>query len=220
MGLELSPRPPPVAQGRAPHCWAAATTSWLTLHRDRPQLNRQQLVDRYGDPKQGGSTGHNSPRWKAYCDDLRLYPSEVRTLLSRKSIEARENLAIDQQNQRDGGQRPKIAPERVAELLNMQADTFSRSSNQLLRLRGYVLLIFAHTRSRLMGTVSHMAVVFDTQIILEEPNLVIMDPNQAGSIRPLPMFELLDLAMVNLMISEVRTKDHKPLVTLLRNDDI
>ena len=47
MGIEIRPRPIVVPQGSAPQCWAAATTSWLQLHKSRPQLNKQQLLDEF-----------------------------------------------------------------------------------------------------------------------------------------------------------------------------
>jgi hypothetical protein len=72
MGLELSPRPVPVKQGAGPLCWAAAVRSWLTVNAERPQLNKQQLIDRYGNPKKGGSISFQDEGWTRLFEDMNL----------------------------------------------------------------------------------------------------------------------------------------------------
>lgn len=76
MGVILDPRPLPVFQGTGPRCWAAAMTSWLTVNKNRPQLNLQQLINRYGnpskDPKVAGSIDFKSPKFSQLKDDFSL----------------------------------------------------------------------------------------------------------------------------------------------------
>ena len=55
MGLEIEPRPVEVLQGKGPKCWAASVTSWLTVNKNRQQLNMQQLIENYGNPEKGGA---------------------------------------------------------------------------------------------------------------------------------------------------------------------
>jgi hypothetical protein len=77
MGLELSPRPALVSQGAGPLCWAAAVRSWLSVNAERPQLNKQQLIDRYGNPKKGGSISFQDEAWTRLLDDMHLEPTAV-----------------------------------------------------------------------------------------------------------------------------------------------
>jgi hypothetical protein len=203
MGIELRPKPIAVPQGTAPHCWAAATTSWLQVHRDRPQLNRQQLVDRYGDPKNGGSLGHLSPKWDIWLSDLNLTISELNTLHTIDEIERLRNVDIENQNKKNGTKNPPITKGEAVRLFNLQGDRFFNGTQQLLRKKGHTLFLFAHTRSAFRGVISHMVVLFGLRRVGGEPNLIVMDPARRA-IRDLPMFELLEKPVVNLWVREDR----------------
>lgn len=210
MGVELRPRPIVVPQGTAPQCWAAATTSWLQVNKNRPQLNKQQLIDRYGDPKKGGSLGHASPKWDTYCNDLNLVVSEVRTLLTIdgwKQKAAKENPS-----------RPPLTPGEAVALFNAQATKFLDSTRAFLSLKGYGLFMFAHTHSRLRGTISHMVVLFGVHRVGGEPNLIVMDPAKPA-IRDLPMFEILNIPIVILSTREPRTLKDLPVVSGVASED-
>lgn len=75
MGIKLTPTPVYVSQGTAPHCWAACITSWLALHKDRPQYSRQKLVNLYGNPKTGGGISFQDTKWGDLVRDLRIVNS-------------------------------------------------------------------------------------------------------------------------------------------------
>ncbi|HYQ25664.1 MAG TPA: hypothetical protein VER04_00555 [Polyangiaceae bacterium] len=210
MGGELRPRPIVVPQGSAPQCWAAATTSWLQLNKSRPQLNKQQLLDRYGDPNKGGSLGHASPKWDTYCSDLNLVVSEVRTLLD---IEGWKQKAA-----KENPSRPPLTPGEAVALFNAQAKKFADSTLGFLSNKGYGLFMFAHTHSRLRGTISHMVVLFGVHRVDGEPNLIVMDPAKAA-IRDLPMSEIFNIPIVILSTREARTPKDLPVAVGVPSED-
>jgi len=187
MGVLLSPRPAQVKQELGPKCWAAAFTSWLTVNKNRPQLNQQQLIERYGNPERGGSISFKDEKWPELVNDMNLSNSKV---VTPQKFDDRP--AADR-----------------AKLLRTQEKVFKDGLEYYLTEHGYVLLVFNHTRSRLRGFVSHMIVVFGTEVIDDGLTLTVMDPTKGG-FRSLSFQELLGNPTVLIFTYEKVSPERKP----------
>ena len=196
MGVELSPRPVQVRQELGPKCWAAAFTSWLTVNKNRPQLNQQQLIERYGNPEKGGSISFKDAKWLELVADMNLSNSYV---VTPKTFD------------------DKPIVERLKAQRAQEAE-FKKGVEHYINLHGYLLLVFNHTRSRLRGIVSHMVVVFGTRIVDDRLTLTVMDPTQGG-FRSMGFSELLGNPTVLIFTQETVTRDRKPLPKLRQFPD-
>ena len=153
MGIQLIPAPVKVSQGSAPTCWAACTTSWLTVNKDRPQLNMKQLIDRYGDPKKNGGISFQDSKWTDLMKAMRWTNSLIVQVVGTKAAGS------------SGSQLTLI------EL----ADTIEET----LFTRGYILLVDNHTPGTpLSQGISHMYVVYGiTQTGDGGYEMLVMDPS-------------------------------------------
>jgi hypothetical protein len=158
MGVELAPRPVQVKQALGPKCWAAAFTSWLTVNKNRPQLNQQQLIERYGNPEKEGSISFKDDKWLELVEDMRLTNSYV---VTPKKFEDKPPAERDN-------------------ALRAQEREYKKGVEHYLKEHGYLLLVFNHTRSRVRGFISHMVVVFGTKTKDNRLTLTVMDPTQGA----------------------------------------
>jgi hypothetical protein len=159
MGIQLIPAPVRVSQGSAPTCWAACTTSWLTVNKDRPQLNMKQLVDRYGDPKLNGGITMTDPKWEQLRANLRWTNSTIALIVAATNTNNREKQLT------------------LIEL----ADTIEET----LFTRGYILLVDNHTPgTAITKGISHMYVVYGiTQLSGGGYDMLVMDPSPQNRTR-------------------------------------
>ena len=152
MGIQLIPAPVKVSQGSAPTCWAACTTSWLTVNKDRPQLNMKQLIDRYGDPKKNGGISFQDPKWKELVKTMAWTNSLIVQIVGTKAPGSTSQLS----------------------LVDL-ADTVEET----LFTRGYILLVDNHTPGTPISQgISHMYVVYGvTQTGDGGYEMLVMDPS-------------------------------------------
>lgn len=151
MGIRLIP-PPFASQGKAPHCWAACTTSWAAVHPDRPQKNLKELVERYGDRKKDGGISFQDEGYERLRKDMRwanTFAVEVVLLPPKKRG------------------------------LELTLTEFADTVEATLFDRGYQLLVDNHTPGTpLSQGISHMYVVFGVSSPASGGHeLLVMDPS-------------------------------------------
>lgn len=152
MGIQLIPAPVKVSQGSTPTCWAACTTSWLTVNKDRPQLNMKQLIDRYGDPKKNGGISFQDPKWRVLVQTMAWTNSLVVEVVGTKASGSIGQLT----------------------LIDL-ADTIEET----LFTRGYILLVDNHTPATpISGGISHMYVLYGITATGDGGyEMLVMDPS-------------------------------------------
>lgn len=157
MGIRITIAPPFASQGKAPHCWAACTTSWLAVNKDRPQLNLKQLVDRYGDPKKDGGISFQDEKYERLRSDLRWTNSSHVDVVLRLGPSR-------------GGRKQLTLP------------GFAKEVEDALFRRGYLLLVDNHTPGSIISEgVSHMYVVYGVVDLRSGGHeLLVMDPSSSS----------------------------------------
>ena len=114
--------------------------------------------------------------------------------------------------------RPPLTPGEAVALFNAHAAKFVVSTRAFLDEKGYGLFMFAHTHSRLRGTISHMVVLFGVHRVGGEPNLVVMDPAKPA-IGDLPMSEIFNIPIVILSTRETRKLTDLPVASGVPSED-